>query len=310
MKIFWIISLCILISILLVLGLYLLVGYIAYRLCLHRKGTIVKLIGKNFDDNLKRLNVDKSYFDEGFEKIKLKNQENFDIFAFYKKNGDTNKVVLLAHGYGGKHCEMANYAKIFEKRGYDIFAIDHRCHGESEGKDLTMGEKESQDLLLWINYLVQLNPHYKIVLHGLSMGASTVCITCGEKLPSNVVLAIEDCGYDNAYKQFSSVYFKRKFSMGLIFKIFYSFTKKTKNLDLKKVDPMQELKNSKIPIMFIHGDKDTFVPTEMIFTLSSSVPDQRKHIYLAENADHAEAYMVNPQKYENEVNKFLNQYYM
>ena len=62
--------------------------------------------------------------------------------------------------------------------------------------------------------------------------------------------------------------------------------------------------------MFIHGAADKFVFTEMAYSLKSQVPEQRSNLYIAECADHAEAYAVNPQKYEKEISKFLSQFYM
>lgn len=308
MRSFWIICLALLVLVLVVLAGYLLIGFLSYRLALTRKGKIKRFIEKNYAKHLQSLSIDEKYFEEGFEKIIIRSEDNLRLMGFYKTCGH-NKIALLVHGYGGNHKEMANYAKFFEKRGYDILAFDMRCHGQSEGIDLTMGLKESKDLLLWISKVVEINPQYKIVLFGLSMGASTVCIACGENLPQNVVLAIEDCGYDNANKQFYHVY-KSKIRLKLFYKIFYNFTKKSRGLELSKVDPAIALKNAKVPIMFIHGGNDDFVPTEMIYSLSQHVPEQRKRIYLAENAGHAGAYAENPSRYEREVSQFLSQYYM
>lgn len=308
MKVFWIVCLILLILLLVVLAVYLLIGILSYKLALSRKGKIKKFIEKNFAKHLQTLNIDEKYFAEGFEKVIIRSEDNLKLVGFYKRCG-ANRIALLVHGYGGNHKEMSNYAKFFEKRGYDIFAVDMRCHGDSEGKDLTMGLKESKDLLLWINKILEINPHYKIALFGLSMGASTVCITCGEKLPNNVILAVEDCGYDNANKQFYHVY-KSKIHLKLFYNIFYNFTKKSRGLDLKKVDPALALKNSKIPIMFIHGGDDNFVPTNMVYSLSQYVPEQRKHVYVVDNAGHAGAYAENPRRYESELSQFLSQFYM
>lgn len=309
MKIFWIICLVMLLMIILLLGFYLLTGFFAYKLCLTRKGKIKRNIEKKFEVHLNSLDIDSEYFNNGFEKLSILSEDNLKLYGFYKSNLN-NKLIILVHGYGGNHKEMANYAKFFEKRGYDILAIDQRCHGESEGIDLTMGKKESEDLLLWINRLLEINSQYKIVLFGLSMGATTVCIACGENLPTNVVLAIEDCGYDNANKQFLNVYLKSKFHNKFFYKIFYNYTKKTKGLDLAQVDANKSLKSCRIPVMFIHGSEDKFVPTEMVYSLSSQISPQRSSLYIAEGASHAESYSTNPQKYEKEIDKYLSQYLM
>lgn len=310
MNIFWIVCLVILVLILLVLGGYILIGFISYHLCLSRNATIKKKIEKNYSTYLQSHSVDEKYFENGgFKKLSIISEDGLKLYGFYKNN-KSNKLAILVHGYGGNHNEHGNYAKYFEIRGYDILAIDMRCHGQSEGDDLTMGEKESDDLILWIKLMLELNAQYKIVLFGVSMGATTVCMACGKPLPSNVVLAVEDCGYDNAYNQFQYVYFNTKLHSKMIFKIFYNFTKKSKGFDLKKADGVSALKNAKIPVLFIHGGDDKFVPTKMVYSLSSALPQQRCQVYIAENAGHVGSYAQNPKEYESQLTKFLSKYYM
>lgn len=308
MEIVFIISLAFMIFILFVLALYLIIGYLSYKFCLTKKGGMVKKIQKNYNSYFEKIGADKAYFND-FSKINISSEDNLKLIGFYKDNGNS-KLALLVHGYGRDHLELVNIAKLFENKGYDILAIDQRSHGLSEGENITMGKEESKDLLLWINKTLDIKNHYKIVLFGMSMGASTVCITTGEKLPNNVVLAIEDCGYDNAEKQLSYVYSKRKISLKFIFKIFVNFTKRTMNLDLKSIDSTNSLKNSKIPIMFIHGEKDDFVPTEMLYNMSSQVPESRRKVYIAQDATHTLSNAVNPRKYEKEIYNFLSQFYM
>ncbi len=303
MKIFWLVSLIILIGVLVVLGLYVLVGQMAYNRCLSRNGKYKKGIEK------KIINKAQNLFAQDVERVELTSSDGLKLRGIFKAGGG-EKLAILVHGYGGNAYQMEEYAHIFTSRNYDILAIDQRCHGRSEGQDLTMGEKESQDLQQWIFKMLERNPRYKIVLFGISMGATTVCIASGQNLPSNVVLAIEDCGFDNAYKQLAHVYHKSKFSNKTIFWIFYSFTKQAKAFDLKKVDAGQALKNCKIPMLFIHGDKDDFVPTAMLSNLSSQLPETRREVYVAQDSAHVQSYTNNRQKYERLVHDFLSRYYM
>lgn len=309
MKIVLIVSLVIMILILALIGLYLLIGYMAYNFCLKRKGGLLKKISKNYTSHLEKVGANSEFYNENFRKIQIVSEEKLKLIGFYKDN-NSQKLAILVHGYGGNHLEVSYAAQIFDRKGYDLLAIDMRSHGQSEGENLTMGLNESKDLLLWINKMLEIKGNYKIVLYGLSMGASTVCLTLGEKLPNNVVLAIEDCGYENAEREFSYVYSRRKIHAKWIFKIFTSFTKKTIGFNLKEVDIFRALKNSKVPVMFIHGDSDNFVPTEMVYNLSSQIPENRRKIYIAKDATHAMSYAVDPKKYEKEINYFLNQFYL
>ncbi len=303
MKIFWLAVLIILLAILVILALYILIGNIAYNRCLSRHGKYRKNIEKNIQNHPQNL------FTQEVERVEIKSHDNLKLRGIYKKLGG-EKLAILVHGYGGNCHQMEPYAQIFASKNYDILAIDLRCHGKSDGDDITMGKKESEDLMLWINRMLEINPRYKIILFGISMGATTICLACGKQLPQNVVLAIEDCGFANAYKQLSHAYFKSKMANKLIFKIFYSFTKRAKNLDLKKVDAENALKKCKIPMLFIHGENDDFVPAENFKTLSSQLPETRKETFLAPNSAHVQSYLNNPKLYTKVVENFLSKYYM
>lgn len=303
MKIFWLVSLIILVAILFVLAGYILIGNIAYNRCLNRNGKYKKSIQKNIQNHPQNL------FAEEVERVEIKSHDNLKLRGIFKQMGG-EKLAILVHGYGGNCHQMEPYAKIFATRNYDILAIDLRCHGKSEGDDITMGENESKDLMLWVNKMLERNPQYKIILFGISMGATSICLACGNQLPQNVVLAIEDCGFSNAYNQLAHVYFKSKMAIKPIFKIFYSYTKRTKNFDLKKVDGVKALQKCKIPMLFIHGENDDFVPTENLKTLSSQLPETRKETYIAPNSAHVQSYLNNPKSYTKVVENFLSKYYM
>ncbi len=303
MKIFLFVCLALLILMLVILAVYLVVGNVFYRLILTRKGRMVKKIVKYFD-------CDEEYhiFDD-FEKIEITSEDDLKLCGYYKDNNHP-KLAILVHGYGGNHTHTAKFANYFIKRGYDILAIDQRCHGESQGRDITMGRQESQDLLLWINKMLELKPAYKILLFGVSMGASTVCITCGKNLPSNVVIAVEDSGYDNADRELRYMFLQHKILSKLCYKIFYNYTLKTQELDLKKVDAISSLKSSKIPMMFIHGDSDKIVPTEMVYNLSSQIPQTRRGLFIGSGAGHVGSYNENARDYERALNEFLSKFNM
>lgn len=74
---------------------------------------------------------------------------------------------------------------------------DARGHGKSEGDYIGFGWDERKDYLQWINRIIKKDPQSEIVLHGVSMGAATVMMTSGEKLPDNVKAFVEDCGYSS-----------------------------------------------------------------------------------------------------------------
>ncbi len=220
----------------------------------------------------------------------------------------SNVWVILVHGYMGSSYEMSGFAKEYINMGYNVFLIDLRAHGKSEGKYIGMGWKDRLDLKEWINKICTDEPECKIILYGVSRGAATVMMTTGEKLPKNVKACIEDCGYSSVYDQFKMMLesiprFFANFiliSSGCVSKIRIGYS-------YNEASSVKQIKKTNIPILFIHGDKDKFVPYIMLGKLykAANYPKQR---LIIENAGHVESAKINSKLYWRTVRKFINKY--
>lgn len=297
--------------VLLVMAFYIAVGAFSYSLSLSPKGSAKKKSLKNMQRNADKYQIDFDWWDkQPFETMTITSHDNYQLVG-HLLEAKSNKVVILIHGYGGNFKEMYNYARFFQKRNYTILSMECRAHGASEGDMIGMGWLDRLDVLQWLDLLLQKKPNCQIVLFGLSMGGATVCMTLGEKLPNNVICAVSDCSFDNVYRQFSYVFTHHThFPSRFIMSIFSSYMKRTKHFDLKKADAVKQLKKSTLPIMFIHGDSDTFVPTEMVHLLADAVPESRREVYIAKDAEHAMSYVSDPKLYELRLDKFLSKYHM
>ena len=220
----------------------------------------------------------------------------------------SNVWVILVHGYMGSSYEMSGFAKEYINMGYNVFLIDLRAHGKSEGKYIGMGWKDRLDLKEWINKICTDEPECKIILYGVSMGAATVMMTTGEKLPQNVKACIEDCGYSSVYDQF-------KMMLESIPRFFANFilissdcvSKIRIGYSYNEASSVKQIKKANIPILFIHGDKDKFVPYIMLGKLykAANYPKQR---LIIENAGHVESAKINSKLYWRTVRRFINKY--
>ncbi|MFS7259376.1 alpha/beta hydrolase [Carnobacterium divergens] len=221
----------------------------------------------------------------------------------------SKKTVILAHGYSGNYEQMSPYAKLFHDWGYNILAPDARGHGKSEGSYIGFGWHERKDYLKWIDLMIdQTGKDTELALFGVSMGGATVMMTSGEELPSNVKVIVEDCGYssvtDELAYQLKDMYRLPSFplipvtSVVTKFKAGYSFG---------EASAVDQLKKNKTPMLFIHGDKDLFVPTEMVYK-NYEATTAPKELYIVKGAGHAEAYVKDKKGYEKEVHDFISTY--
>ena len=171
-----------------------------------------------------------------------------------------------------------------------------------------MGWNDRIDIKAWIDYIINENANAKIVLFGLSMGAATVMMTTGEPLESNVVCAIEDCGYTSVWDECRA---NMKDAYGLPAFPFLSAARSATMLragyDMKKASCIEQVSRSVTPTLFIHGDKDDFVPFWMQERVYRAAACDKEKLVIP-GAPHAEASTVDPEKYWSTVDKFIKKY--
>ncbi len=217
---------------------------------------------------------------------------------------------ICCHGYTGEPAEMAKWAHRFAKLGFTVLVPAQRAHELSEGRYVGMGWLERNDLLAWIHLIVESDPDARILLHGNSMGATTVMMAAGDpRLPRNVVSAIEDSGYASVRMQFidsaRSMFHLPKLLAAMCVDAAGLVCKYRAGFDFSDASCVEQLKHATVPMLFIHGAADTFVSPrflDMIYGACSSL-DREK--LLVSDADHVMSSAVAPDVYWSKVEGFV-----
>lgn len=239
----------------------------------------------------------------------LTSTDGLKLSAYYlPAEKEQHKTVIIAHGYMGQASDMPQYAKIYHDLGYNVLMPDARGHGRSEGDYIGFGWPERKDYLQWINRIVKQDPQSEIVLHGVSMGAATVMMTSGEKLPDNVKAFVEDCGYSSANGELS-YQLKQMFNLPAfpLIPVTSLVTKVRAGYFFGEADAIKQLNKNKRPMLFIHGDKDDFVPYSMLDEVYNATKGPKEK-YVVHGAKHAEALSSDPAMYQQKVTAFLQKY--
>ncbi|CVI70636.1 2-succinyl-6-hydroxy-2, 4-cyclohexadiene-1-carboxylate synthase [Clostridiales bacterium CHKCI001] len=251
---------------------------------------------------------DRQWIIENSGHIWIQNKREMWLHSYYMESKtQSNRYVILVHGYNGKGLDMAGMARQFYERGYHIIMPDLRAHGQSDGLARGMGWTDHFDLMEWISCIIARFPEAEIILMGISMGAATVMMAAGESLPSNVKACIEDCGYSSVWEEFESVQ-KEIFHLPA-FPMLYvaSFVCRIRaGFWLQEADCVKQIQKSKIPFLLIHGDCDHFVPFGMLQKLYHSAPLPKQKLVI-QGAGHAESSQVNSELYWNTIWRFLGE---
>jgi Putative lysophospholipase. len=239
----------------------------------------------------------------------LTSTDGLKLSAYYlPAEKEQHKTVIIAHGYMGQASDMPQYAKIYHDLGYNVLMPDARGHGRSEGDYIGFGWPERKDYLQWINRIVKQDPQSEIVLHGVSMGAATVMMTSGEKLPDNVKAFVEDCGYSSVNGELS-YQLKQMFNLPSfpLIPVTSMVTKVRAGYFFGEADTIKQLNKNTRPMLFIHGDKDDFVPYSMLDEVYQATKGPKEK-YVVHGAKHAEALSSDPAMYQQKVTAFLKKY--
>ena len=215
-------------------------------------------------------------------------------------------TILFAHGYRSTYLvDLSLALEMYYGYGFNLLIPDQRAHGKSQGRYITFGVKESDDMKCWINYHNETFSNQPIVLVGLSMGASTMMYLADQDLPSNVSGIIADCGFSSPKEIIASV-FRAVTHMPpkLCLWVTNICTKLFAGFRLDEKDSRILLRNSKLPVFLIHGEDDGFVPCEMTKE-AFAVCRQPKMILLVDGADHGHSYIVDQKLYQRKVKEFL-----
>ena len=294
-----------------ILGVGGLVGNYFYNLALNPFTSKDMIFGDDDDDTSLEVEADVNWLINYSNYIDtyITSSDNLKLHAYEVKNENkTDKWAIVVHGYTSEGKLLSSKAKHLYNMGYNVLVPDLRSHGTSEGNYIGMGWHDRLDIIDWINYIVKNNPNSEIALHGTSMGSATVLMVSGEKLPSNVKAIVADCGYTSVYDEFS-YQLKQLFNLPAFPIMNFSdvVTHIRAGYCLNDASAINQVKKSTTPILYIHGDKDDFVPYYMMDELYNATNSEKEKLTI-EGGEHANSDLVNPKLYWSTVNSFLEKY--
>ena len=247
------------------------------------------------------------------ETIKLRSDRGEELSGYYwpPEGGEEPKVIVVgSHGYHGSYrSDPYTFLKHYHDRGYGFFTCDHTATGTSGGKYVGFDYFESQDLAKWLAYLrKRFGSDVKFILHGVSMGSSTVLKLAGFRCPEQVELIIADCGYTSAKDEF--IYLANLNGIKNaepVYKAFNALNKLMAGYDFEDTDVKEDVKHAAVPILFIHGDADTFVPTKMGHELYDLAPEDKRELVIVKGAPHACSLLVDEDGVFEAIDRFIDE---
>ena len=222
----------------------------------------------------------------------------------------TDRTAVIVHGYTDNAVRMLMIGYLYNHDlGYNILLPDLYYHGRSEGRAIRMGWKDRLDVLRWMDVANDIfGGDTRMVVHGISMGAATTMMVSGEEQRPYVKCFVEDCGYTSVRDQFAKE-LKEQFGLpafplldvaSWLCGLKYGWT-------FGEASSLEQVKKSRLPMLFIHGDADDYVPTRMVYPLYEAKPGD-KELWVVPGASHANSYRDNREEYTRRVGEFVGRY--
>lgn len=233
------------------------------------------------------------------------------LHAFYAyASRPTSHTAVIVHGYTDNAIRMFHIGYLYNHSlDYNILLPDLRYSGLSGGNSIQMGWLDRKDVMQWIDVAPLLfGDSLQTVVHGISMGAATTMMVSGETLPEHVRCFIEDCGYTSVWEQFKKE-LKEQFGLPA-FPLLHTASMLCEwqnGWNFHEASAIHQVEKCRKPMLFIHGDKDDYVPTWMVYEVYKAKPEP-KELWIVPQTAHADSYLNEPEEYTFRICSFTERY--
>lgn len=242
------------------------------------------------------------------EEFNITSFDGLNLHAKYYEYAPDAPIEIMFHGYrGSAERDLCGGVQRCFTLGRNVLLVDQRTSCGSDGTVISFGINESKDCLAWIDFAIHhFGPDVKLILTGISMGASTVIMAAGNPLPENVVGTLADCGFSSARDIIKKVIRQMHLPADLLYPFVKLGAKIYGHFDLEENSPEEAIKNCKVPIILLHGEADDFVPCEMSKRNYEACTSPKQLITIP-GAGHGLVYLVDTERYLKEVSDFFTE---
>ena len=226
----------------------------------------------------------------------------------FKGDPAKNRAVVYFHGFHGH--PVTNSVGILEfwhQAGYSVLVVHQRGMNDSEGKRHGFGWLERRDVVTWARKMVRyFGEDCELIIEGVSMGGASVMMASGEAdLPKQVVACVEDCGFSSVVEEFRHTYpAKLKWTYPVVVPFVDLYCRLINHYSLFKASSVEQLKKTRLPVFFLHGGEDNFVPTEMVYKCHEACPND-KELMVVPGAGHGLASATDPEGCKKRITAFI-----
>ncbi|WP_264531088.1 alpha/beta hydrolase [Flavobacterium sp. N502540] len=126
-------------------------------------------------------------YQQKFEELNIKSFDDVNLNGLLFKTKNSKGLVFYLHGNAGTLETWGKIAKVYTNLGYDIFILDYRGFGKSEG-EIEDEDQLNKDVAVVYKTLCKRYPENKIIIAGYSIGSGLATILASENKPKALLL--------------------------------------------------------------------------------------------------------------------------
>lgn len=241
-----------------------------------------------------------------YQAFSITSFDGLTLRAKYYEQAPGAPIELMFHGYRGyAERDLCGGVQRCFALGHNAFIVDQRASGDSEGNVISFGVNECKDCYAWLDLMIsQFGPDVKILLTGISMGASTVLNAAGGSLPHNVIGILADCGFSSPKAIIKKVIRDMKLPADLAYPFVRLGARLFGRFNIDEITSAEAMRRCDVPVLFFYGEDDAYVPWEMS-RINYEACSSRKKLVLIPGAGHGLCYPVAPKLYIQEMHNFF-----
>lgn len=239
-------------------------------------------------------------------RVELISSDGIRLVGHWLQIDHPRRVLIAMHGWRSSWSrDFGPIADFWLNNGCSILFAEQRGQNDSEGDCMGFGLLERHDCLDWIRWADrEVRGTLPIYPAGISMGATTVLMASGLELPPCVRGIIADCGFTSPRAIWKHVVEDHlHMPYGLYASTAEQLCKKRLNVGAGECSAADALRSCTVPVLFIHGTEDSFVPVEMTYENYKSCAAP-KRLFVVPGANHGMSYCMDREGYERNTLEF------
>lgn len=242
------------------------------------------------------------------ETVEIKAHDGVSLIGHWFPAQSPERIIVAMHGWRSTWShDFGLIADFWRANNCSVLYAEQRGQNNSGGDHMSFGLLERHDCLAWAYWADEkMGKTMPIYLAGVSMGATTVLMASELELPDNVCGIAADSAFTSPHAIWKHV---SENNLHIPYELHKSdadrLCKERIQISADAASTTEALKRCRVPVLFIHGTLDHFVPVEMTYDNYRACASE-KRLLIVPGADHCMSYLTEKAAYERTAKEFFN----